>query len=339
MLKTVEETNKLIGANKLLHISGSENLLRQLRKGKWIGGTTEYFVSESGGMESDQVLDVNELGFDAYKLAIYNTATLPKIIDDAYANGFTVLIIPFESGVHREYAQHVTEYEDLFTKCIIGWISGVNLSKEDAKAYTVNGYTGEFYTDKAVAVHIQLANEQIPSLNIINIFSPNADSPVITFDADNSGFSARSCIINGQEASLADYINEQSIDIRLPLIGDYSGAGINVSIKEIEDGEVFFYAPVFEGIEYRFAENLPDYEQGFNREIDSIADKSSAFSCNCILNYLYGELEGKKLYGFFGPITFGEIAWQLLNQTLVYLQISGGTHTPVEEYELAGVAD
>jgi len=249
------------------------------------------------------------------------------------------LIIPFESEVHKSYAQHVTEYEDLFTKCIIGWVSGVNLSKAGATAYTVNGYTGEFFTDKAVAVHIQLKEGLTPNLSIINIFSPDADSPVIMVNAENTGFSVRTCQINGQETNLADYINEHGIDIRLPLIGDYSGAGINVSIKEVKDGEVLLYAPVFEGIEYRFAENLPNYENGFNQEINSVIDKSSVFSCNCILNFLYGELEGKKLDGLFGPITFGEIAWQLLNQTLVYLQISGETSAPVEDFALAGAAD
>jgi len=281
---------------------------------------------------------VDELGFDVYKLAVYSSTTLPKITEDAYGNGFTVLIIPFESDVHRLYAEQVTEYEDLFTKCIIGWISGVNLGKEGASAYTVNGYTGEFYTDHAVAVHIKLEEEQTPNLNIINIFSPDANSPVITFNTENTGFNIRKCVIDGQESSLADYINERGIDIRLPLIGDYSGAGINVSIKEIKDGEVFFYAPVFEGIEYRFAENLPDYEHGFNQEICNISDKSSVFSCNCILNYLYGELEGKKLDGLFGPVTFGEIAWQLLNQTLVYLQISDGAEKHEEEYAFAEAA-
>ena len=339
MFKTVEEANELINADKLLHISGSENLLRQLHKGKWIGGTTEYFVSESGGMESDQVLDVDELEFDAYKLAAYSASALPKITNDAYDNGFTVLIIPFESDVHKEYAEHVTEYDDLFTKCVIGWVSGTNLGKADAKAYAVNGYTGEFYTDKAVAVHIKLEESRTPNLSIINIFSPNPDSPIITFDGNNTGFSVHTCRINGDEVNLADHINEQGVDIRLPLIGDYSGAGINVSIKEIKDGEVLLYAPVFEGIEYRFAENISDYERAFNQEIENIADKSSIFSCNCILNYLYGELEGKKLQGLFGPITFGEIAWQLLNQTLVYLQINEKTHAPDEDYALAGAAE
>jgi hypothetical protein len=45
------------------------------------------------------------------------------------------------------------------------------------------------------------------------------------------------------------------------------------------------------------------------------------FSCNCILNYLYSGLKGKKTAGITGPATFGEIAYQLLNQTMVYLRI------------------
>jgi hypothetical protein len=44
-------------------------------------------------------------------------------------------------------------------------------------------------------------------------------------------------------------------------------------------------------------------------------------SCNCILNYLYSELEGKKTGKVTGPITFGEIAYVLVNQTMVYLSV------------------
>ena len=46
-----------------------------------------------------------------------------------------------------------------------------------------------------------------------------------------------------------------------------------------------------------------------------------AFCCNCILNYAYGGLEGRRLPAMHGPATFGEIGYQLLNQTLVYLSI------------------
>jgi hypothetical protein len=39
------------------------------------------------------------------------------------------------------------------------------------------------------------------------------------------------------------------------------------------------------------------------------------------LNFLYGELEGKKTGTITGPMTFGEIAYQLLNQTMIFLEI------------------
>ncbi|WP_340301592.1 DUF6976 family protein [Roseobacter sp. HKCCD5988] len=39
----------------------------------------------------------------------------------------------------------------------------------------------------------------------------------------------------------------------------------------------------------------------------SLSDKVTGadYSCNCILNYLYGEMEGKSVSGFTGPMTFG----------------------------------
>ncbi|HXZ96426.1 MAG TPA: hypothetical protein VEG37_05180 [Burkholderiales bacterium] len=44
------------------------------------------------------------------------------------------------------------------------------------------------------------------------------------------------------------------------------------------------------------------------------------FARNCALNFLYGKLEGAQA-GLPGPCTFGEIAYQLLNQTMVYLVV------------------
>jgi hypothetical protein len=104
-------------------------------------------------------------------------------------------------------------------------------------------------------------------------------------------------------------------------VGDYSGVGVNVSVKNIEGGTVNFYAPVFADIDYRFAVEIPDYEAAFEEMLSVTENKNSIFACNCILNFLYGNLEGKKIHGLYGAITFGEIAWQLLNQTLVYVTI------------------
>jgi hypothetical protein len=63
------------------------------------------------------------------------------------------------------------------------------------------------------------------------------------------------------------------------------------------------------------------YAQTFKSDGKAIGGTQYVLSCNCILNFLCGELEGKDLGAFYGPITLGEIAYQLLTQTLVYLQI------------------
>ena len=46
---------------------------------------------------------------------------------------------------------------------------------------------------------------------------------------------------------------------------------------------------------------------------------SGILSCNCMLNYLYANLEGKHTGKMTCRFTFGEIAHQLFNQTLVRL--------------------
>jgi hypothetical protein len=319
MLKTFEQTVALIAEKKLLHISGTEALLRKLPKGDWIGGSTEYFLEESGGKVSGEILDVLELPFTEYKFASYDAQSLPNITKDAYENGFSVLILPFDSAVHSQYAQNASEYEDIFLKNIVGWISGLNLNATDQTPIAVKGDTGEALTDKAVALHIGLPEGKIAQLNIVNIFKADAKSPLITFG--ENGFSAKTCFVDGKETVFADYIAENKLDTKLPLVGDYSGAGINISVKNVEDGVVYFYAPVFRGIEYRFSEPISDYVDAFHGKIAELDGADSAFACNCILNFLYGNLEGKDLGGFYGPITFGEIAWQLLNQTLVYVRI------------------
>jgi hypothetical protein len=319
MLKTFEQTAALIAENKLLHISGTEALLRKLPQGNWIGGSTEYFLDEGGGLVSDKVLDVMDLNFATYKFASYDTRTLPHIAKDTYDNGFSIIILPFDSDIHKQYARNAVTYSDFFVKTLVGWISGFNLGAADQTPVAVNGSTGEILTDKAAVLHIGLPKDKIVFLNIVNIFKPDMNSPIITFDKE--GFEAKTCFLDGRETIFADYITQNKLDTKLPLIADYSDTGLNISIKSLTDGTVNFYAPVFEGLEYRFAEPIPDYVDAFSKETAKIDRSDWVFSCNCILNFLYGELEGKNLGGFYGPITFGEIAWQLLNQTLVYLQI------------------
>ena len=323
MLRTFEETKKLIEDGKLLHIAGTEALLKKLPKGKWIGGSTEYFMTKDGGKVSGDDLFVTEFSYPDFKIKSYDAKDISQITNDAYENGFSLLIIPFDSAVHKEYAQNAAGYKNMFLRNIAGWISGLNLGKEGQTPIAVNGNTAEAFGDKAVALHLQVPQDKIVSVNIINIFEQDTASPVIEFSEE--GFSVKKCLVDGKELVFADYIKEKAIDTKLPIVGDYSGNGVNISFKSIDaDSKVVnFYAPVFKGIKYRIAKTVSNYESLFNKFIGEHKDaaKVAVFSCNCILNFLYGELENKKIEAFNGPITFGEIAYQLVNQTLVYVSV------------------
>ncbi|NLY17646.1 MAG: hypothetical protein GX045_01535 [Clostridiaceae bacterium] len=90
----------------------------------------------------------------------------------------------------------------------------------------------------------------------------------------------------------------------MPLVADYNSVLVNVSIKSVseKDKTVEFYAHVFAGKEYRFARSVNNYAASFEEQLRGLKDKKPVFSCNCILNYLYCELEGKTTPPFAGPV-------------------------------------
>ena len=132
------------------------------------------------------------------------------------------------------------------------------------------------------------------------------------------------CQIDGQTTNLARWLQAQGLDHgKLPLVGDFAGAHLNVSFQKIDPaaGQVALYAPVFPGVDYRIAKPVADYTAAFRARLESQSTEGQVLGCNCILNFLFGELEGKAIGGVQGPVTFGEIAYQLLNQTMVVLRV------------------
>lgn len=322
-LTSIGYASELIAAGRFLTIAGDEEALRQLPKGNWIGGTIPYFMSEDGGAVSRDRVFVNEIpAFDAAPaLRFYDAEALPQICRNAPEHGYTVIIVPALSPCHVAFAENAPNYEDMYMKPLIGWVAGVhldNLGKTSPKV--VLGTTGEFSDQHAVAIDVPLPPEKYANIDIVNLFRPGSGD-AIAFGA--TGFSAGDCQINGHLANLADYLTSRQIDTRLPLVADYCGAMINVSIKGIDAAarNVDFYAPVFPGVTYRIADPVDDYVGRFQAALPTL-DSGISFSCNCILNFLYSDLEGKRTAHITGPITFGEIAYQLLNQTLVYLTVA-----------------
>ncbi len=167
-------------------------------------------------------------------------------------------------------------------------------------------------------MHVTLPRDKAADIGIINIFE-QGEGDDISFP--NDGFSAREAYINGEKRNFAEYINEKRLDKRLPLVADYYGAMINTSFQEGEEpkDDVRFYAPVFSGVRYRHAKPAKETIGRLADMAQPGTDEQIYYSCNCVLNYLYvGSGSTGKITG---PTTFGEIAYQLLNQTLVYLKI------------------
>lgn len=324
VLHTIQETAELIRAGKVLTLAGDEALLAQLPAGNWIAGTIPYFIGEDGGVETREKIFVTELSHaEAAHIEIktYSVDTIKHIATDAPDNGYTVIILPAMTPIHAEYANHGRDYDDMFIKPVVGWIAGVHLSDlGKVLPKVVNGATASLSATDAVAMHVTLPANKMAVIQILNLFKQNSAGDVITFP--ETGFSATRCRVNGEEVVFADYIAKNSLNSAYPLVADYNGAQINTSFQEVnqETKKVSFYAPVFTGIEYRQAAPVGDYVHEFEA-LAKGAHENIEFSCNCILNYLYGELQGRKTGDLNGPITFGEVAYQLLNQTLVYLNV------------------
>ncbi len=320
---SVAEAAQRIEAGAVMVIAGAEDLLAQLPKGAWIGGTTVYFVTDEGGaVVRDKLFCTTFPEATGAEPRFVPVQELERIATGYVPGGFTMIMIPAFSVAHSDFAIHGQTYPDLFNQPLAGWITGVHLDDLGKRAPMVfDGATGTGHDEGAVLLHCALPEGRSVDLDILNIFA-QGDQEELTFSFPEGGFAAHDVIVGGERVNFARYLEENKVDTRLPLVANYAGALVNVSIQSVDEneGEVRFYAPVVAGVEYRLARALGSYAQAFAEGAGP--DGVGQYSCNCILNYLYGELEGQKTGHFTGPVTFGEIAYILLNQTLVRLDIS-----------------
>lgn len=319
----LEVKSKITHGEKLL-LAGDESLLKSLPAGDWIGGSIPYFMTEEGGLTTRNKIYVTELPHPVEDtvIKVYDAKKLESVYTDAAQNGFSVIIMPGSSKTHLEFALHAPQYKDFGHSPLIGWIAGVHLDDlEKISPKVFYGPTQSMMEDGAVVMHAALPSNYVAEINFVNIFE-QGDGDTITFIQD--GFSSSDAFINGVKMNFADYINQHNLDMRLPLVADYFGARVNVSFQSVDPvkHEVRFYAPVFAGVSYKHAKPLEDYVKQFTAMLPLHLSEHPTFSCNCVLNYLYSELEGKRTGKITGPTTFGEVVYQLLNQTVAYLTVT-----------------
>ncbi len=321
-MMTVSQVSELIQSGASLYLAASENCLKQLPCGQWIGGTIPYFMTETGGLISNDKILVTKIStkIKNVNILVYDQKNLNQIPRNYYKNGVSLILIPAFSEIHLQYAEECTTWLGVFDQPLVGWVTGIDLSISTETPKVVNGQTGEILLNHALVMHIELPDDLIASANIINIFE-QSDGDFIEFA--ETGFDAKTAFVNGQEVILADYILKNKIDTQLPLVADYMGAMINVSFRDIDhkNQKVRFYAPVFSGVKYQIAKPFENYEKQFESVLKKQQIETPFFACNCILNFLYANLDGKKSGHVISAMTFGEIAYMLLNQTFIYITI------------------
>lgn len=326
-LHTVEEVAVMLGEGRGLLLAGDERLLSRLPRGRWAGGTIPYFMSAEGGVETSERIFVTELppDFTHVEVRSYEPQRLHELPRDYPADGVSFIVLPAGGQAHSRFAREGGTWPRFFERPLVGWIAGTSLARVGVDRPRVfDGRTGQSSEDGAVVLHATLRPGVVARTDIINLFEPAPDSPVLCFEGD--GFSAMHCKVDGVERRLVDVLAERHADPRWPLIADFNGARLNVSFQKVDpaSGQVDFYAPVFAGVEYRLASPLSDYVGEFKAELARRKVKP-LFGCNCVLNYVYAELAGHRTGDLTGPFTFGEVAWMLLNQTVVYVTLAGGS--------------
>jgi len=323
MLASVDAVKALIGQQKSLVLAGDESLLRALPEGHWIGGTIPYFMSTEGGTTSRGqifVVEVPEVAQSA-RIAVYDEQTIANIGIDSPESGYTILILPAFTPLHRRFALESPRYDQQFFKVVAGWIAGSHLDDVGRAVPRVFAGPGrECLENKGVALHVELRPEYEARLGIVNIFEQGSGEAI---QFPETGFQASQCIVGGKRENILDFVGRSGMDLRLPFVSDLCGTKLNVSIQaaDIAGRKLKFFAPVFEGVTYRAARPIPNYAERFLSAVVPEAGHT-VFSCNCVLNYLHGQLEGRHTGALLGPMTFGEIAYQLLNQTLVHVSVS-----------------
>ena len=316
----VNQAKELINQGKLLVIAGDHQLLKNLPKGNWIGGSIPYFMTPEGGRHINDKLLITDFSDYVKKFTIkeYKENQISEIPDNYPEHGFNYILIPGMSDTLKTFAYKTESEFKFFYSPLTGWVTGTSLDKiNDKFPIIVNGQTLETSDDAAIVIHAELPEYLEAKIDIVNIFE-QGDGDLIFFDNDR--FEIYECYINGERRIFADYLRENNIDFSHPLVANYNGIPINVSIKSSTDIFVETFAPVRRGVKYKFAKRLENYEHEFSLKIPEY-QQDVVSTCNCIYNYIFGKLENKKL-PYTGPFTFGEIAYILLNQTMVTLKIT-----------------
>ena len=315
-LFTINEVSEMILSGKSMLLAGDHKLLSQLPAGKWIGGTTPFFIlyPENRITSFDKIF-VTQLPEFVTQTEVmeYDETNIRNIFNDAPSNGFTVLIMPYASPVAIEYSRNVTEYENFAAKPVCGWLSGQPLEViMTEKSYSGSGLGPCISYEKGFAMHISLPTNKYAEIHIFNPYKQGQGDSIMF---EENSMMIKDAIINGEKCNFAEYLRKINYDMQMPLVANYSGAMINDVICAIGVNEVPMSAPVFKHVDYRIA--VVD-----DKIVEpSLVSEKIVFSVTCIGNFIQPDICAQYLKKMNGPVVFGEIAYQQIGQTTVYVTV------------------
>ena len=323
-LYTREEVIDFINNGRVMLLTGSENALKGLPKGNWIGGTSHYFVDSVGKEENEKIfVDDFTLVAKSCKIATYNEETISNIAKNGFKNGFVVVVLPVDSEVYFTFANHSLGYDNMFDNPVVGFVAAARMEDYGKiSPKTVTGIDGALSQNLASVLYVELPDYLAARAEIVNFDTIDESSPAIVFP--KNGFVQSECTIDGKKGHIAEFF-ENVVKPRLgrytQIITSQNGAHINrdVKIVDVAKGEVTFFSPVTAGDEYHLVKPGKDYLKMFNDTLSS--KRCDVLTCfSCISYFTAGGFLGKQVVKN-GIYSLGEIGFQLLNKTILTLEI------------------
>ena len=329
-LYSKQEVIDLINKGHIMLLSGSDNALKGLPKGKWIAGTTPYFMDGTGKVDEENIFvdDFTSIAKNA-KVATYDTTNIHEIAKNGFANGFIVMTIPIDTEIYFQFSTNSLEYDDVLNNPLVGYVACCNFEDYGnfgkLKTFVASGSDAQLLSDKAVALYVELPDDLSARAEIINLDTIDSSTKKVVFP--KTSFFQSDCLIDGKPGNIADYF-ENYVKPRMggkgytQLITSQNGALINRDPKvvDVEKGTASFFSPVYADDEYYLVKAGIDYLKLFNDALSAKGDTQIAACFSCISYFFGGEFNGRTICKN-GVYAFGEIGYQLLNKTIVTLEI------------------
>ncbi|MDR1601856.1 MAG: hypothetical protein LBS42_05455 [Tannerella sp.] len=309
-LFSTDEVARMIREGLYLILAGDAEALQQLPAGNWIAGATPCYLSSGVPHEiAKGQLYVNQLPeyVTGVEIKTYDADNLKHIFTEGPDNGFTMLLLPFASEILREYALHSFDYENFGLVPLVGWVAGKGNLWEVLKTDIVMyGPDATAHLNKAVVMHVGLPAGKYAE---VHIHSPFKIRPDVTVVFEESTVAPQDALINGERQNLREYMLRHDINFIHPLIVNL--AGINICVTFIYDTEqLTTMTALFKGVNYYFSE--------LDTQVWEIPqDRIYALCC---LYYVQNP-DPERLCQMTGPVTYGEIGYQMVTQSIVYLTV------------------